>query len=69
MNDKKYMPGFVPVRYRVTGTILLATSGIVLVLMAIDAIFGWPSLPTQWWYIGIALMLIGLYLVFVVPKE
>ncbi|MFH1142615.1 MAG: hypothetical protein ABIH67_00230 [Candidatus Uhrbacteria bacterium] len=60
---KKHMPGFVPVQFRRVGTVLLV-SGIICLLtrLLVDT-------TNSLIYFGVALTLVGLYLIFVVPNE
>ena len=61
--------GFVPANYRLAGRLLLILAGVGLLATAIDALTDWFGVPN--WVLIAALVLIpvGLYLLFVPPKE
>jgi hypothetical protein len=61
--------GFVAISFHLAGKILVVCSAIVLVLYLLSIVFQWFALPILVLVIAIAAMLIGLYLIFVVPRE
>jgi len=66
----KQPAGFVAANFRVTGNILLVAGIISLLAKGVDYLTGWFSLSNIPLFFGIALSLIGLYLVYyVVPRE
>ena len=66
---KKHMTGFVPINFQKSGWILL-TIGIVLILSKlISFATNFYFVPTYLIYIGIAMIAVSLYLIFVSPKE
>ncbi|MBU2567038.1 hypothetical protein KKG46_05800 [Patescibacteria group bacterium] len=66
---KKYMPGFVPVNYNKAGKILLVIGLICSALGLTAHLADWFNLSIYVLYLGIGLILVGLYLVLFVPKE
>ncbi len=67
--SKKHMSGFVPVPYKSVGKILLPVSLIMIVVGGFDYLAGWNLIPLSVFLFGFGLLIAGLYLVFVVPKE
>jgi len=65
----KYAPGLVPVNFRLAGKILLGLGIAGTLLKGIDCLIGWTSIPNVIFYVSLALITIGIYLIFVVPKE
>ncbi len=61
--------GFVPIPFPLVGKLLLAIGGLGVVLVLIAALSGWFALPSIVTWFSIAAIVIGLYLLFVVPKE
>ncbi|MFH0952300.1 MAG: hypothetical protein V1838_03860 [Patescibacteria group bacterium] len=66
---KQRMPGFVPANYKITGMILLITGLACLIARSVAYFTDWFSLSNYLIYFGTVFILIGLYLIFVVPKE
>lgn len=66
---KKHMPGFVPVNFKKSGKILLAVGLAFLIAKLVSYLTGWFSISNYIIYIGVGLIFLSLYLVFVVPKE
>ena len=66
---KKHRPGFVPIKFKKAGMVMLGLGIALLLDWAIGFLTGWFLVHNFLLYIGMALLLIGLYLVFVVPKE
>lgn len=65
---KKYMPGFVPVNYNIAGKLMIPLGSICVLAKLIAYITNLFEFPTQLLYAGIALIIIGWYLIFVVPN-
>jgi hypothetical protein len=63
------LPGFVPVKFHMSGRILLFIGIIGIVLIGVSKVTGWFVLPAYVLVFSIATILIGLYLIFVVPRE
>ena len=61
--------GFVPVPFHLVGKILVVSAAIVIILYLLSIVFQWFMLPILVFTIGVAAMLIGLYLIYVVPRE
>ncbi|MFH1667540.1 MAG: hypothetical protein ABH884_00765 [Candidatus Komeilibacteria bacterium] len=66
---KKYMTGFVPVQFNKVGKVLLTLGIISLLLEILDYFSDWFNLPNIIMFIGVGFVLIGLYLIYIVPKE
>ena len=67
---KKVPPsGFVPIPFKLSGRILSPIS-VVLILIGVVGFFtGWIGVAWAIFLLGIALLLLSLYLRFIVPKE
>ncbi|MFH1523158.1 MAG: hypothetical protein ABIE43_05080 [Patescibacteria group bacterium] len=63
------MPGFVSVQFNKVGAFLLIIGLISLMVKLIGYLTGWLNLPNYIFYFSVGLILLGLYLKFVVPKE
>ncbi|MFN2121503.1 MAG: hypothetical protein ACK2T0_14030 [Anaerolineales bacterium] len=61
--------GFVPANYRLAGRLVLILAGVGLLAAAIDALTAWLRLPNWVLIASLALIPVGLYLLFVPPKE
>ena len=61
--------GFVPVTYHIVGKALLIISGIGFILLFISRISHWFSLPVLVPIISLVALIVGLYLIFIVPRE
>jgi hypothetical protein len=69
MDYKKHLPGFAPINFRLTCTIMLVSGLMVLIFYAINDsadIFG-PQI--EWLYVGGALLIVSLYIMHIAPKE
>ena len=66
---KKHYSGFVPVRFKSLGKILLPISSVMVIIGGLRYLAGWSEIPIAVIFIGLALLLVSLYLIFVVPKE
>ena len=60
---------FVPIRFQVAGKLSLGAGCLGAILVGIAAFTGWFNMPTGLLIPCLALVLIGLYLLFVVPRE
>lgn len=61
--------GFVPIRFVLAGRILITLGGAVLAVFLVSKLTSWFPLSSTFGLIGLFLVLIGLYLVYLVPKE
>lgn len=61
--------GFVPIPFHLAGKVLCAMGIMGLGIALISRISQWFSLPSGIVYISIAFIVVGLYLIFVVPEE
>lgn len=63
------MPGFVPVNYKVAGKIMLFLSVLIFIAKIIELFIGTSYISALILFIAAAFLVIGAYLVFMVPKE
>ena len=61
--------GFIPIRFHLAGKMLLVVGIIGLLAAGADLITGWFSLPAIIPIICLIFLLVGLYLVYIVPRE
>jgi len=61
--------GFEPIPFPLVGKILVGSAAVVFALYLLSVVFQWFTLPMPVLALGTAAALIGLYLIFVVPKE
>jgi hypothetical protein len=61
--------GFVAIRFHLAGKILLVMGIIGLLAAGVDLVTGWFSLPAAIPVLCIFFTLVGLYLIFIVPRE
>jgi hypothetical protein len=61
--------GFVPIKFRLAGKILLLVGVAGLLLTGLAGISGWFVVPSMVLYMSLAAIPISLYLIFVVPLE
>ena len=61
--------GFVPIPFHFVGKILLAIGVIGSVITLVSNISRWYSLPFIVALFSVAAIIVGLYLIFVVPRE
>jgi hypothetical protein len=61
--------GFVPIPFHLTGKMLLAIGAAGLTFYGLSSVLQWFSLPVLVPIASVALIAIGLYLIFVVPRE
>jgi hypothetical protein len=61
--------GFVPANYRLAGRLLLILAGVGLLATAMDAATAWFGFPRWVLIASLALIPVGLYLLFVPPEE
>lgn len=65
----KHTPVFVPINFNQAGKALLVLGLFCIILKLFSFYTSWLIVPYKLIYIGIALVVLSLYLVFVVPKE
>jgi protein-S-isoprenylcysteine O-methyltransferase Ste14 len=61
--------GFVPIRFHLAGKILLVMGIIGLLAAAVDLITAWFGLPVIIPVTCLVFLFVGLYLIYVVPRE
>ena len=66
---KKYPPGFAPIDFKLGGRILFPVSLILILLGALDYLMKWNTILSAMLFIGLVLLILSLYWLFVVPKE
>ena len=66
---KKHMQGFTPIPFKLAGKILLPVGLVMVAAGAFDYFLNWDLIPSVVGFIGLGLLILGLYLVYVVPKE
>ena len=63
------LTGFVPPNWKFAGKLLLIIGILSLIFVVASTLTGWFELPLVVLIFGLATILIGLYLLFVVPEE
>ena len=66
---KKHLPGFVPINFYKAGIILLVIGIIFILLKLVAYLTEWFVIPSIILFVGIGMFIVGLYLIFIVPKE
>jgi hypothetical protein len=61
--------GFVPIKFRTAGKILLSLGILGIIAGGLTALTGWFFKPAAIFGVSLGLILVGLYLTFVVPRE
>jgi hypothetical protein len=61
--------GFVPIRYRVAGQILFTLGAAAVAGFVFSKLTDWFILAPIFGVVGVVLILIGLYLIYIVPPE
>ena len=61
--------GFVPIPFHLVVKVLLGIGAVALLFSGLAAAFRWFSLPMAVPLSSVAAIVIGLYLIFVVPRE
>ncbi|MFA9403764.1 MAG: hypothetical protein ACERKY_11965 [Anaerolineales bacterium] len=61
--------GFVPPNWQFAGKLLLIVGILSLIFVGASTLTGWLALPLEVLIFGLVTILIGLYLLFVVPEE
>jgi len=61
--------GFVPIRFHLAGKILLVLGIIGLLASGVDLITAWFGLATIFPIMFLVFALVGLYLIYIVPRE
>ena len=67
--DKKHLSGLAPIPFNLLGKILFPISLVMVTLGGLGYLIGWAVIPLSVLFIGLGLLIISLYLLFVVPKE
>jgi len=67
--DKKHLSGFSPIPFNLLGKILFPISLVMVTLGVLDYLIGWALIPLSVFFIGLGLLILSLYFLFVVPKE
>jgi len=65
---KKYPSGFVPVNFQRAGKLMMVIGFVCLLAMLLGILTGAYSLPYSVLFFGSAFLILGPYLIFVVPK-
>ena len=63
------MPGFVPANFNLVGKIIIMISSTLIAIRLVGYFMGLNLVSNVLIFFAVGLMVIGLYLVFVVPKE
>lgn len=63
------LPGFRPIPFRRVGKLLIAIGAAGLLLLGVSKLFLWLTMPEETLIMSLFLIAIGLYLIFVVPRE
>lgn len=66
---KKYPTGFVPVNFKAVGKIFLVISALTFTLFGFNYFLNILQLSNFVLFFGIAVLLLGVYLIYVVPRE
>jgi hypothetical protein len=61
--------GFVPVPFHIVGKIFLPIGLAILAAYAISYISHWFILPSIAFFFAVTIIIIGLYLIYIVPRE
>ncbi|MGD8633763.1 MAG: hypothetical protein PVF85_09360 [Anaerolineales bacterium] len=62
-------PGFVPIPFQFVGKLLLTIGLATLLAILISYLSSWFTLPSIALLFAIAIIFLGLYLIFIVPEE
>ena len=65
---KKYPSGFVPINYQRAGKLMVVIGLVCLLAILLGILTGAYSLPYSVLFFGLAFLILGPYLIFVVPK-
>ena len=66
---KRHPSGFVPIPFKSVGKALLPISLFMIVLGGLDYLMVWTVMPIGVLFVGLGLLIVSLYILFVVPKE
>jgi len=66
---KKHQSGFVPIPFKLLGKILFSISAVMVIIGGLDYLAGWGRIPQTVLFVGLGLLVLSLYLLYVVPKE
>ncbi|MGD8603365.1 MAG: hypothetical protein PVF49_02215 [Anaerolineales bacterium] len=61
--------GFVPIRFQTAGRILITLGGAAVMGFLVSRLTAWFSIGWVIGVVGLILVLVGLYLVYIVPPE
>jgi hypothetical protein len=61
--------GFVPVPFQKLGRVLIVVGAAGLLMLGVSQLLPWLSLPTGSLFMGLALIVIGAYLILFVPRQ
>lgn len=67
--EKEHPPGFAPIDFHLAGKALLVFGIILFVLNEVRFVMGWFNLLEITTALSIFMIVTGVYLIFVVPKE
>ena len=65
---KKYPAGFVPINFQRAGKIILIVGVLCVLAEGVDILTGAFNFPITVLYFGLACLILGAYLIFMVPK-
>jgi len=66
---KRHPSGFVPIPFKSAGKALFPISLFMIILGGLDYLMGWTVIPIGVLFVGLGLLILSLYLLFIVPKE
>lgn len=67
--NKLYPPGFAPVNFQIVGKVLFFLWVIITLINGLGYLTGWLEIPRDVFFIGLTLLAVSVYLIFVVPKK
>lgn len=66
---KNYSSGLVPINFKLAGKIILPVGAVLTVSGMLDLFLNWVTLPAAVLVIGVGFIIIGVYLLVVLPKD
>lgn len=70
MSDKRiHPPSFAPIDFHLAGKVLLVSGIVLFVLNEVKFVMGWFNLLEIMTTLSICMIVVGVYLIFVVPRE
>ena len=66
---KNYSSGLVPINFKLAGKIILPVGAVFTVSGMLDLFLNWVTLPAAVLVIGVGFIIIGVYLLVVLPKD